>query len=175
MVASGNPAVSASSASVAPNASLPASSSHSPSGSASSSTVPQGGVGVTESASASARFAQYMAGVEARRAASRRRREERLAALNAALDAYMVAGFSLPNQALPSGDPQVIENHSTTSIWSGAEDVQCVICCEDLVAGESIRTLPCSHVYHKECIDLWLQRSLLCCLCKMPINGDRGE
>lgn len=70
---------------------------------------------------------------------------------------------------------EFIEQHTTTSIWpAGAEETTCTICVEDLEEGDEIRTLPCGHVYHKQCVDEWLRRSRLCCLCKRPINEHGG-
>lgn len=48
----------------------------------------------------------------------------------------------------------------------GSADVQCAICMESFVEGESVRTLPCMHKYHVNCIDKWLVGSTKCPLCK---------
>jgi len=43
----------------------------------------------------------------------------------------------------------------------------CSICLEELVDGETLRELPCSHLYHMECVDKWLTtKSSHCPLCK---------
>ena len=44
----------------------------------------------------------------------------------------------------------------------------CAICLDDYVSGEStVRELPCHHIFHPECIDLFLlQNSSLCPVCK---------
>lgn len=123
---------------------------------------------------ASDRFADYRARQEARREEARRRRAERLVALNAALATHAQVIENSMVGLNPAGNVQFVEDHSSTSAWSGPEDTQCVICCEDLVEGETVRTLRCGHVYHKECVDLWLRRSRLCCLCKRPIDQSGG-
>jgi hypothetical protein len=33
---------------------------------------------------------------------------------------------------------------------------RCTICLQDYELGESVKTLPCSHVYHQGCISRWL-------------------
>jgi len=126
----------------------------------------------TESSSMSERLVEYMAGVQARRAEQRHRREGRLRALNAALDAHMQAGLAGVEAPSAGAAQEMIDSHTIASTWStGPPGAQCVICVEDLSEGESVRTLPCGHIYHQECIDLWLQRSRLCCLCKRPIDS----
>ncbi|OMH84231.1 Receptor-like protein [Zancudomyces culisetae] len=43
----------------------------------------------------------------------------------------------------------------------------CAICIDDFVAGVKVRKLPCTHFFHTECIDPWLQKqSALCPVCK---------
>jgi len=126
----------------------------------------------TESALMSDRLVDYMAGAQARRAEQRRRREERLRALNALLDVHMQAGLAGLEVPSAGAAQEMIDSHTVASTWStGPPGAQCVICVEDLTEGETIRRLPCGHVYHQECIDLWLQRSRLCCLCKRPIES----
>ena len=47
-------------------------------------------------------------------------------------------------------------------------DNTCTICFAPLVDGERVGALPCSHVYHVDCLKLWLQRQNVCPLCKVP-------
>jgi len=44
----------------------------------------------------------------------------------------------------------------------------CSICLEEFKEGENVRTLPCFHYYHPDCIDPWLKTNLLCPVCKNP-------
>lgn len=46
------------------------------------------------------------------------------------------------------------------------EEEQCSICLMEFHNSEIIRTLPCIHNFHKECIDQWLKRQKYCPLCK---------
>ena len=52
----------------------------------------------------------------------------------------------------------------------------CVVCQLEFEEGESVRQLPCEgkHVFHKECIDVWLRRNDTCPLCKTHFT-DKGK
>ncbi|XP_058180165.1 E3 ubiquitin-protein ligase RING1-like [Rhododendron vialii] len=56
---------------------------------------------------------------------------------------------------------------------SGLMD-QCAICFEELVGGSEASRMPCSHVYHGDCIVRWLRTSHFCPVCryKMPAIFD---
>ncbi|RVW35586.1 Polynucleotide 5'-hydroxyl-kinase NOL9 [Vitis vinifera] len=47
---------------------------------------------------------------------------------------------------------------------------KCIICLEEFATELEVSRMPCSHVYHKDCIIEWLERSHMCPLCrfKMP-------
>jgi hypothetical protein len=42
----------------------------------------------------------------------------------------------------------------------------CSICISELESGEVIRKLGCKHVFHKGCIDTWLESNITCPVCK---------
>ncbi|KAK8662041.1 hypothetical protein V6N13_091629 [Hibiscus sabdariffa] len=46
---------------------------------------------------------------------------------------------------------------------------QCVICLEEILDGVEASQMPCSHVYHQECILSWLEKSNLCPLCRFQM------
>ena len=69
---------------------------------------------------------------------------------------------------------QVTSNEAleSTRVWhfvpsSVADECQCQICLQDFVDGDSLRTLPCNHFFHTDCVDAWLkQKSSSCPTCR---------
>lgn len=55
---------------------------------------------------------------------------------------------------------------------------RCAVCQEDYVAGEVVRTLPCLHAFHTNCIDRWLTGQTAgaraCPVCHVKVNFDDG-
>jgi hypothetical protein len=47
----------------------------------------------------------------------------------------------------------------------------CCICLEAYVAGERVRTLPCLHQFHVDCVDKWMARKAQCPVCKFSAFG----
>jgi len=47
-----------------------------------------------------------------------------------------------------------------------ATSPKCRICLEHYEDGDEVKTLPCFHFFHSECIDKWFQLSDECCICK---------
>lgn len=47
---------------------------------------------------------------------------------------------------------------------------QCTVCQELFEKKDSVMVLPCSHVYHSECISQWLQSSKLCPICSTAVE-----
>eukprot|EP00668_Euglena_longa_P045214 GGOE01060849.1.p1 GENE.GGOE01060849.1~~GGOE01060849.1.p1 ORF type:complete len:290 (+),score=63.92 GGOE01060849.1:898-1767(+) len=45
----------------------------------------------------------------------------------------------------------------------------CAVCLEEFDTGQSLRTLPCLHQFHRECVDRWLGMNRCCPVCKTDI------
>ncbi|XP_073136015.1 E3 ubiquitin-protein ligase RHA2A [Henckelia pumila] len=53
------------------------------------------------------------------------------------------------------------------------EDADCVVCLDRLGEGEKVRRLACRHVFHKDCLDGWLEHlNFNCPLCRDPLVSD---
>lgn len=50
------------------------------------------------------------------------------------------------------------------------EDAVCCICLAKYENNDELRELPCSHLFHKECVDKWLKINALCPLCKSEVG-----
>lgn len=64
--------------------------------------------------------------------------------------------------------------HLPTGAYDGSskKNRECVICMNEFLVGETIRFLPCLHVYHTVCIDDWLMRgSFTCPSCMEPVDA----
>jgi hypothetical protein len=48
------------------------------------------------------------------------------------------------------------------------EENKCNICWDQFEQNQTLRRLPCLHLYHSDCIDPWLKRSNACPICRMP-------
>uniref|UniRef100_A0A0E0KSQ8 RING-type domain-containing protein n=1 Tax=Oryza punctata TaxID=4537 RepID=A0A0E0KSQ8_ORYPU len=63
-----------------------------------------------------------------------------------------------------------INNLPQSVIQSNNIEEPCAVCLENPSIGDTIRRLPCFHMFHKECIDEWLRRKKLCPVCKSGIT-----
>eukprot|EP00435_Cladocopium_sp_Y103_P027866 s3478_g6.t3 len=77
-------------------------------------------------------------------------------------------------------DSEAIEGHTVGHTFHGARDAQagnpehlkCMVCMEEFADGETLRSLPCLHRYHQNCIDQWLVRCAACPICKQRIKHE---
>ncbi|CAN6243749.1 unnamed protein product [Urochloa humidicola] len=54
---------------------------------------------------------------------------------------------------------------------AAASSVVCSVCLEDVRGGEMVRQVPaCRHVFHVECIDLWLHSHRTCPMCRCVVS-----
>ncbi|CAL4888752.1 unnamed protein product [Urochloa decumbens] len=99
------------------------------------------------------------AAADAAGAAARARR--RFGMPKAAIDALPTFAYEHSAAAAGGGDLE-------SGAAYGGE--QCPVCLEDVDAGEMVRQLPaCKHLFHVECIDMWLQSHRTCPVCRCNI------
>ncbi|KAF5179855.1 RING/U-box superfamily protein [Thalictrum thalictroides] len=65
------------------------------------------------------------------------------------------------------GAAAVIHHHEAES---------CSVCLSRLREGDEIRTLPCLHVFHRMCVDRWLNMFRKTCpLCRFSVEGESSS
>ncbi|KAF3837821.1 hypothetical protein F7725_009589 [Dissostichus mawsoni] len=55
--------------------------------------------------------------------------------------------------------------HCDWSVWPRdvLQCLECVVCLENFVSEELLMALPCGHVFHQQCIVVWLASGRHCC------------
>ena len=48
----------------------------------------------------------------------------------------------------------------------------CCVCLEDVCQGQRVRTLPCLHTFHADCVEEWLKNKKTCPLCQFSIDSN---
>ncbi|XP_054811364.1 E3 ubiquitin-protein ligase SDIR1-like [Prosopis cineraria] len=81
---------------------------------------------------------------------------------------------------LASSSCSTEDNGGTEGNVNGSEDeLTCTICLEQVKGGELVRSLPCLHQFHMNCIDPWLRHQAKCPVCKFRMGsgsqGNRGQ
>lgn len=90
------------------------------------------------------------------------------------------AAASSRSQLSPNGlDPAVINsfpifNYSEIKhLKIGKGELSCAVCVSEFEDGERLRWLPkCDHVFHPECIDLWLASHSTCPICRANLGQE---
>ncbi|WOL04731.1 E3 ubiquitin-protein ligase [Canna indica] len=57
------------------------------------------------------------------------------------------------------------------NLKSSEDELTCSVCLEQVIVGELIRSLPCLHQFHANCIDPWLRQQGTCPVCKHKVNS----
>ncbi|GJN03848.1 hypothetical protein PR202_ga21334 [Eleusine coracana subsp. coracana] len=84
-------------------------------------------------------------------------------------------GLFLKNK--PPAARSVIEALDSAVVAAGdeGEGEECAVCRDGVTAGQRVKWLPCSHLYHDECILPWLQVRNSCPLCRFELPTDDPE
>uniref|UniRef100_A0A6T6MRB1 RING-type domain-containing protein n=1 Tax=Rhodosorus marinus TaxID=101924 RepID=A0A6T6MRB1_9RHOD len=61
-----------------------------------------------------------------------------------------------------------IRTYTESSYMNGCLEV-CAVCLEEIKVGEKIPVLQCGHVFHKPCLQPWLEKHSQCPLCRLNL------
>jgi hypothetical protein len=61
---------------------------------------------------------------------------------------------------------RVLRDATDDLLSSSSQTPLCAVCLEPYEMGQSVRTIPCFHTFHVDCIDPWLSTKATCPLCK---------
>lgn len=65
--------------------------------------------------------------------------------------------------------PHLLTNEETQAESPG-ESESCAICLLEFEREDAIRTTPCRHQYHRECIDNWCEAKMSCPICRRQLD-----
>ncbi|XP_071702443.1 E3 ubiquitin-protein ligase At4g11680-like [Rutidosis leptorrhynchoides] len=78
-------------------------------------------------------------------------------------------GNNKESQSGPGEGGVVAAGTENERVLSG-EDAVCCICLAKYANNDELRELPCTHFFHKECVDKWLKINASCPLCKNEVG-----
>ncbi|RLN12259.1 RING-H2 finger protein ATL2L [Panicum miliaceum] len=99
-----------------------------------------------------------------------------LAAGSAAAAAAAAGGDGSEEELLPlgaaaAGLPAFMYSRLVRHSGKGAGWTECAVCLGAIQVGAMVKLLPaCGHVYHRDCIDLWLSSRSTCPLCQRRVG-----
>jgi len=80
----------------------------------------------------------------------------------AAIDKLETVSFTEENNEKQADDGEDTDNGKC-----------CAICLSDFEDGDKLRVMPCSHRFHKSCVDEWLRVNASCPSCRCDISGNQ--
>lgn len=76
----------------------------------------------------------------------------------------------------PPAAKYIVENlPSVTMTDENESKVSCAVCKDDILVGEMVNRLPCSHHYHGDCIVPWLNIRNTCPVCRYELPTDDAD
>lgn len=67
-----------------------------------------------------------------------------------------------------------VEQYTEAETGTEDESFDCTICLAPVEDGEQVGVLPCSHIFHADCLGQWIQRRNVCPLCQTEIATPRA-
>ncbi|KAH7297625.1 hypothetical protein KP509_25G004000 [Ceratopteris richardii] len=80
------------------------------------------------------------------------------------------------NEALMRSLPMVNYGKADESELKMMMNAECAVCLCEFEEGEVLRLLPaCSHLFHKDCVDMWLFSHTTCPLCRLSLLRQKRD
>ncbi|XP_064469289.1 uncharacterized protein LOC135383934 [Ornithodoros turicata] len=83
------------------------------------------------------------------------------------------ADFPEPTIELPDDEtirmPEAVEESDEEELLPGVVREKCCICLRTYRESDTLRQLPCGHVFHDRCVSYWLRRQQICPVCRMVV------
>eukprot|EP00397_Hematodinium_sp_SG-2012_P049457 GEMP01057043.1.p1 GENE.GEMP01057043.1~~GEMP01057043.1.p1 ORF type:complete len:244 (+),score=68.19 GEMP01057043.1:205-936(+) len=77
----------------------------------------------------------------------------------------VVRELSAAARSLPS------QSYTQEQKDAGGSEHQCRICLEHFALSDQVKTLPCFHLFHSNCVDRWLRVNERCPVCRTNLDG----
>ncbi|MBA0553037.1 hypothetical protein Golob_012256 [Gossypium lobatum] len=74
------------------------------------------------------------------------------------------------NDMFAANESSIKEMIERVKVEAGEED--CMICLEELKVSFEASRMPCSHVFHGDCMEKWLKQSHYCPICRFEMPTD---
>lgn len=82
---------------------------------------------------------------------------------------------SSTSSSVASSEKNKISPSSDVSTKVLEDELTCSVCLEQVGVGELLRSLPCLHQFHVNCIDTWLRQQGTCPVCKYCVGSGWQE
>ncbi|KAF7133089.1 hypothetical protein RHSIM_Rhsim09G0167200 [Rhododendron simsii] len=89
----------------------------------------------------------------------------------------MYCGSSTMQQASSSVTAEKKQDTANVvgNTMASEDELTCSVCLEQVTVGELVRSLPCLHQFHANCIDPWLRQQGTCPVCKFKVGSGWHE
>lgn len=83
--------------------------------------------------------------------------------------------FERRNGGRVRASEEAVKSLKRVVVEVGEEEMNCVVCLEEVEVGKMGMVMPCEHVFHEDCILTWLKESHLCPLCRYQLPTATDE